>query len=80
MGVTYRFGTYSAIENHVASLDDNLGSEHIFAVTKQVGNDFYECGHVMAVKGAYVVEAVTCGGPGYDTNALADDILERTPG
>lgn len=80
LGETYRWGTFSAGEHRVLSVDASPGSDRITAVTQKIGDDpGADCGHVMAVKEAYVVEAVTCGYPRYDTNALADDILARIP-
>lgn len=79
-GETYRWGTFSAGEHRVLSVDTTTDSDRILAVTQKVGDPpGADCGHVMAVKEAYVVEAVTCGDPRYDTNELADRILARIP-
>lgn len=78
LGVTYRFGTFSA--NQYRAINVDTGDGRISATTQADEAGAGACGHVMAVKKAYVVEAVTCGWPPYDTNALADMILKRVPG
>lgn len=81
LGETYRFGTFSAVTWRVDSVDTAAGPDRIFAITRQVGSPpESDCGHVMAVEDAYVIEAVTCGSPRFDTDELADMILARIPG
>jgi hypothetical protein len=75
--VKYRFGTFSP--NQFRVLDVQTGDDRIVAKTQADIADASVCGHVMAVKGAFVVEGVTCGYPPYDTGALVDLILKRIP-
>lgn len=40
----------------------------------------FNCSHVLAVKGAFIVETHSCGGPSIDVEAMADRILAKVPG
>ena len=46
----------------------------------QQGLETYACTHLLAAKGAYLVETHACGGPPPDVKALANQLMAKLPG